>query len=64
MVGGVLEATLAAMAVPAPGLFSTITVCPIALCSLGARMRARISEVPPGAYGTMMRTTWLNGSAA
>src|SRR5690349_7235981 len=38
----------------APGLFSTITGWPSADCSPGESARARMSEVPPGGYGTMI----------
>src|SRR5438445_434080 len=38
-----------------PPLFSTTTACPNVSCSLGASERARMSEVPPGGYGTMIR---------
>ncbi len=44
---------------PAPGLFSMMKVWPNALPSSGARARARMSVVPPGAKGTTMRTGLL-----
>ena len=39
----------------APGLFSTMIGWPQASVSFGPIWRARMSEVPPAAYGTMMR---------
>ena len=54
---GVALATASAPRLPdAPGLFSITTLWPIAADSFGLISRARMSEVPPGANGTMMRT--------
>ena len=41
---------------PAPVLFSTTTGWRMASCSFGPMRRARMSEVPPGANGTMILT--------
>jgi hypothetical protein len=38
---------------PAPGLFSTMTVCPIFSVSTLAMVRAPLSVTPPGGNGTM-----------
>ena len=39
----------------APGLVSTITVCPSAAPSGGAMLRAMMSVAPPGTNPTIMR---------
>src|SRR5690349_15570479 len=40
---------------PAPGLFSITTGCFSRAASSGAMMRARLSDPPPGANGTIKR---------
>src|SRR3546814_2042599 len=47
----------------APGLFSTMTLCPRLSDMCLPTTRASMSVVPPGAYGTIMRMG-LSGNAA
>src|SRR5215216_4636146 len=54
--GGALATASAPRLPAAPGLFSTTTDWPMAADSFGLIRRARMSEVPPGAKGTISRT--------
>jgi hypothetical protein len=52
------------MALPAPGLFSTITAWPSCGASTSASTRAEPSAPPPGAKGTMMRSGLVGQASA
>ncbi|MFJ0639712.1 hypothetical protein WLU61_11515 [Bordetella bronchiseptica] len=49
---------------PAPGLFSTTTVCPRTSVSCLATSRPSVSTAPPGANGTTMRIGWPGQASA
>src|SRR6185436_3608131 len=49
---------------PAPARFSTITCWPMRSESLAARIRPKVSELPPGACGTMRRTGFVGHCCA
>ena len=53
--GSAFAASVAPIEPPAPGLLSTATFWPNANASFGASARARMSVLPPGVKGTMMR---------
>src|SRR6185436_3501414 len=55
--GGDLAARSRPIVEEPPGRFSTTTDCPRSSVNRGERMRNTTSVEPPGAYGTMMRTT-------
>src|SRR5580692_4229550 len=48
----------------APGLFSTMKVCPVLSCKFSATMRATRSGVAPAANGTMIWTVLVGQSCA
>src|SRR3954471_12713309 len=48
----------------APGLFSTMTACPQLSESFWPTARARMSEVPPGGYGTMILIGFVGHACA
>ena len=49
----VLDSKAVPKAPPAPGLLITMTGCPKTSPILGAKLRAMISAIPPGAQGTI-----------
>ena len=60
---GASDSSLTASTPPAPGLGSTITVCPVCLLSTSASTRATMSAEPPAGPAATMRTG-LAGQAA
>src|SRR5919198_347647 len=62
--GGDLARYSMPIAVPAPGLYSTITGLPHIVCKYWANTRAWTSIEPPGGVGKMMVTVLVGNSSA